>query len=88
MFFNYFNVASEVLACILRAIGACTIMLFIAGFLAFVALSMHDGLILILGLMAAGMAVIMAVVAAFAELEQVVEEVRSFRSWRAAIQNS
>ena len=79
MFFSYFNVVSEVLAHIFRAIGACTIMLFIAGFLAFVALGMHDGLILILGLMAAGMAAVMAAVAVFAELEQAVEEVRAFR---------
>lgn len=79
MFFNYFNIVSEVLTCIFRAIGACTIMLFIAGFLAFVALGMHDGMIVILGLMAAGMAVIMAVVAAVVELEQAVEEIRAFR---------
>ena len=79
MFFNYFNAASEVLACILRAIGACAILLPIACFLGFIALGMHDGLILMLGLMAAGMTAIMAAVAVFAELEQAVEEIRAFR---------
>lgn len=79
MIFNYLNIFFEVLAHVFRAIGACAIVLPIAGFLAFVALSMHDGLISILGLMAAGMAAIMAVVAVFAELEQAVEEVRDFR---------
>ena len=86
MLFSYLNTFFEVAAHVFRAIGACTIMLFIAGFLAFVALGMHDGLILILGLMAAGMAAVMAAVAVFAELEQAVEEVRDFRRWRAAIQ--
>lgn len=88
MLFSYFNIVSEVLAHIFRAIGACAIMLFIAGFLAFVAIGMHDGLILILGLMAAGMAAIMAAVVAFAELEQAVEEVQDFRRWRAVVKNA
>lgn len=79
MIFNYLNIFFEVLAHVFRAIGACAILLPIAGFLASISLGMHGGLILILGLMAAGMAAIMAVVAVFAELEQAVEEVRDFR---------
>ena len=87
MMLSYFNVISEVLACIFRAIGVCVIVLPIAIFLASIALSMHDGLILILGLMAAGMAAIMAVVAAVVELAQAAEEVCAFKRWRAAVQN-
>ena len=88
MLFSYLTLISEVAAYIFRAIGACILLLPISGFLAFVALGRHDGLIMILGLMAAGMTAIMAAVAAYAELEQAVEEVKAFRRWRAAIQNS
>ena len=75
MFFNYLNIVFEVTAHVFRALAACVIILPIAGFLGFVALGRYDGLISILGLMAA----IMVVVAVFAELEEAVEEVRSFR---------
>ena len=84
---TYFDVVFEVLAYIFRAIGACILLLPISGFLAFVALGMHDGLIMLLGLMAAGMTAIMAAVAVYIELEQAVEEARAFRAWRAAVKN-
>ena len=87
MIFNYLNIVFEVLACIFRAIGACAVLLPIAGFLVSVALGTHDGLIIILGLMAAGMTAIMAVVAAFAELEQAAEEARAFRAWRISVKD-
>lgn len=83
MFFNYLNIIFEVTAHVFRAIGACAVLLPIAGFLGFVALDRCDGLTAILGLMAAIMAAIMAVAAVYLELEQAVEEVRSFRPWRA-----
>ena len=82
MFFNYLNIVFEVMAHVFRALAACVIILPIAGFLGFVALDRCDGMAAILGLMAA----IMAAAAVYLELEQAVEEVRSFRYWRAAVQ--
>ena len=84
LIFNYLNIVFEVTAHALRAVGVCVIILPIAGFLAFVAVGLHDGLIMILGLMAAGMTAIMAAVAAFAELEQATEEARA---WRISVKN-
>ena len=85
MIFSYLTLIFEVTAHVCRAIGACAVLLPISGFLASVALGMHDGLIMILGLMAAGMTAIMAAAAVYLELEQAAEEARA---WRAAIQNS
>ena len=87
MLFNYLSIIFEVIAHVFRALAACIVLLPFAGFLACVALNRCDGMTAILGLMAAIMAAIMAAEAAYMELEQVVEEVRSFRYWRAAIQN-
>ena len=87
MLFNYISIILEVTAHVFRAIGACAVLLPIAGFLAFVALDRCDGMTAVLGLMAAIMAAIMAAAAVYMELDQAVEEVRSFRYWRAAIQN-
>lgn len=87
MFFNYLTLVFEILAHIFRALGACAVLLPISGFLGFVALDRCDGMTTILGLMAAIMAAIMAAAAVYIELEQAVEEVRSFRYWRDAIQN-
>ena len=87
MLFNYLNIFFEISAHVFRAIGACTVLLPIAGFLAFVALEMCNGLSVILGFMAAIMAAIMAAEVTYLELEQAVEEVRSFRYWRAAVKN-
>lgn len=83
MFFNYLNIVFEVTAHVFRALGVCAVLLPIAGFLGFVALDMCDGMTAILGLMAAIMTAIMAAAAVYTELGQAVEEVRSFRYWRA-----
>ena len=87
MLFNYLNIFFEISAHVFRALGACAIILPIAGFLAFVALDRCDGMTTILGLMAAIMAAILAAAAVYMELDQAVEEVQAFRYWRAAIQN-
>lgn len=87
MLFNYINLFFDVTAHVFRALGACAVLLPFAGFLAFVALDRCDGITAILVLMAAIMAAIMAAEVTYLELEQAVEEVRSFRYWRAAIQN-
>ena len=87
MLFNYLSIIFEVIAHVFRAIGACAVLLPIAGFLAFVALDRCDGMTAILGLMAAIMAAIMAAEVTYMELDQAVEEVRSFRYWRAAVKN-
>ena len=87
MLFNYINLFFEISAHVFRALGACAIILPIAGFLAFVALDRCDGMTAILGLMAAIMAAILAAAAVYMELDQAVEEVRSFRYWRAAVKN-
>ena len=87
MLFNYLNIFFEISAHVFRALGACAIILPIAGFLAFVALDRCDGLTAILGLMAAIMAAIMAAAATYMELDQAVEEVQAFRHWRAAVKN-
>ena len=87
MLFNYINLFFEISAHVFRALGACAVLLPIAGFLAFVALDRCDGMTAILGLMAAIMAAIMAAAATYMELEQVVEEVQAFRYWRAAVKN-
>ena len=84
--FAYINLALEIMAHVFRAIGACAALLPFAGFLAFVALEMCNGLSVILGFMAVASA-ILAAAATYIELDQAVEEVRSFRYWRAAIQN-
>ena len=87
MLFNYINLFFEISAHVFRALGACIVLLPIAGFLAFVALDRCDGMTAVLGLMAAIMAAIMAAAATYMELDQAVEEVQAFRYWRAAIQN-
>ena len=86
MFFNYLKIIFEFIAHVFRAIGVCVIILPIAGFLGFVALDRCEGVTAILGILAAGMVVIMAAAAVYMELEQAVDEVRSFRYWRAAVQ--
>ena len=85
--FAYINLALEIMAHVFRAIGACAIILPIAGFLAFVALDRCDGMTAVLGLMAAIMAAILAAAAVYMELDQAVEEVQAFRYWRAAVKN-
>ena len=87
MLFNYINLFFEISAHVFRALGACAIILPIAGFLAFVALDRCDGMTAILGLMAAIMAAILAAAAVYMELDQAVEEVQAFRYWRAAVKN-
>lgn len=87
MLFNYLSIILEVTAHVFRAIGACTVLLPFAGFLAFVALDRYDGMTAILVLMAAIMAAIMAAEVTYMELEQAVEEVQAFRYWRAAVKN-
>lgn len=87
MISSYLTFVFEILAHFFRAIGACVIILPIAGFLGFVALDRCDGMTAILGILAAIMVAIMAAAVVYMELEQAIEEVRSFRYWRAAIQN-
>ena len=87
MLFNYLSIIFEISAHVFRALGACAIILPIAGFLAFVALDRCDGMTAILGLMAAIMAAILAAAAVYMELDQAVEEVQAFRYWRAAVKN-
>ena len=87
MLFNYINLFFEVIAHVFRALGACAVLLPIAGFLAFVAVDRCDGMTAILGLMAAIMAAIMAAEVTYMELDQAVEEVQAFRYWRAAVKN-
>ena len=86
MLFNYINLFFEISAHVFRALGACAVLLPIAGFLAFVALEMCNGLSVILGFMAVASA-ILAAAATYMELEQAVEEVQAFRYWRADVKN-
>ena len=84
--FAYINLALEIMAHVFRALGACIVLLPFAYFIGSIALDMCNGLSVILGFMAVASA-IMAAAATYIELDQAVEEVRSFRYWRAAIQN-
>ena len=86
MLFNYINLFFEISAHIFRALGACIVLLPFAYFIGSIALDMCNGLSVILGFMTVASA-ILAAAAVYMELEQVVEEVRSFRYWRAAVKN-
>ena len=87
MLFNYLNIIFEALAHIFRALGACSTLLPFAYFVGSIALDMCNGLSIILGLMALSSA-ILAAAATYMELEQAVEEVQSFRYWRAVVKNA
>ena len=86
MLFNYINFFFEISAHFFRALGACAVLLPFAYFIGSIALDMCNGLSVILGFMAVASA-ILAAAATYMELEQVMEEVRSFRHWRAAVKN-
>ena len=86
MLFNYINLFFEISAHVFRAIGACAVLLPFAYLVGSIALEMCNGLSVIIGLIAVASA-IMAAAATYMELEQVAEEVRSFRYWRAAVKN-
>ena len=86
MLFNYINLFFEISAHVFRALGACIVLLPFAYFIGSIALDMCNGLSVILGFMTVASA-IMAAAATYMELEQAVEEVRSFRYWRAAVKN-
>ena len=86
MLFNYINLFFEVTSHILRAIGACAVLLPFTYFVGLAAFDLCNGLSVIIGLIAVASA-ILAAAAVYMELDQAVEEVQAFRYWRAAIQN-
>ena len=84
MFTSYLTLIFEILAHVFRVLGACVVLLPFAYFVGSIALDMCNGLSVILGLMAVA-SVVLAVAATYMELEQAIEEVGSFRYWRATI---
>lgn len=85
MFFNRLAVVFEVTAHVFRAFGACAILLPLSYFAGMAAFDLYNELSVVLGIISVS-CVILAAAAVYMELEQAIEEVRSFRYWRAAVQ--
>ena len=83
---SYLTVILEVAAHVFRSIGASAVLLPFTYFVGSIALDMCNGLSVILGAISVASA-ILAVAVTYMELEQAIEEVGSFRYWRATIQN-
>lgn len=86
MLFNYLTIIFEVAAHVFRAIGACALLLTLSYLAGMAAINMCNGLSVVLGIVSVSCAIV-AASTTYMELEQVVDEVRSFRYWRISVKN-